>query len=927
MAGAIVSLAVERISDLLIHEAVFLKDVKDQVESLKAELKRMECFLKDADRNPDQDERFCNRVSEIRDLAYDAEDVIDSFILECAHQGGFQGIVKRFTSIFTKPFHLHKIGVQVKVIQIKLKNISKSLPAYEISGEGEGSSSISRVQQRLRRTFSHVEEEDVISLGVSIKDVLAQLMTEDDRPHAVVSIVGMGGIGKTTLARTVYKHIYVRRHFDCLAWVSISQQCKPREVLLDVLMKVQHERASIDNLNENQLVKRLSNVLKEKQYLIVFDDIWRSEDWDILKPAFPRGKKGSKFLFTTRNKNVAIVADPCNSPIELPFLTDDESWKLFRSKAFPRNKIGSHACLEEFEKFGRQMVKKCGGLPLAIVVLGGLLATKHSLVQWEMVHRNIFNGHLRGFQHDHQYDAVHGILALSYNDLPYHLKPCFLYLSHYPEDWEISKKELIQLWIAEGFIPPSLESTEILMEDIGEQFLEELINRSLVQVVKRDYTGINVKTCRMHDLLRNLCIEKAREEKFLEIIQPPLTEFNVTLEKFMLRRIAIHPRKRHVSLKGEHLKLRSLLLFQNAELIKLHISECKNFKFLRVLNLVRRDVDKWHVSSEIGNLHHLRYLKMQGNQIILPHTIGQLKSLHTLYLQWGSKLVIPNVLFKLERLRHILLYARGSKSWMKEALQWRSRFCSNNVQTLKYIVVDRKLIENNMVLRLTNIQRLGLVFNRRKDVKPILMLLIKLHRLRSLYMEFYLGPISISSSDLELLSQCHHLSKLELRGEIKEDLCPSHHVSKFLPPTIVKLTLCSSKMIHDPMGVLKKLPCLRILRLRDNAYVGAKMVCSIHGFPQLDSLEMISLRELKEWEIEEGAMPRLRSLYFNDIYNLKMIPEGLRYITTLQELKLTDMRRSLEEKIQVKNGTKGEDFYKVRHIPSIQIRNSLFVRH
>ncbi|XP_040934556.1 probable disease resistance RPP8-like protein 2 [Gossypium hirsutum] len=267
-----------------------------------------------------------------------------------------------------------------------------------------------------------------------------------------------------------------------------------------------------------------------------------------------------------------------------------------------------------------------------------------------------------------------------------------------------------------------------------------------------------------------------RESKRGEILgncSPPLTELNVTLVEFMLRRIAIPPSKRHVSLKGEHLKLRSLLLFQNAELIKLHISECKNFKFLRVLNLVRRDVDKWHVSSEI---------------------------------------------------------------------------------------------------------------------------------------------------DLELLPQCHHLSKLELRGEIKEDLCPSHHVSKFLPPNIVKLALCSSKMIHDPMGVLKNLPCLRILRLRDNAYVGTKMICSIHGFPQLDSLEMISLRELKEWEIEKCAMSRLRSLHLNDIYNLKMIPERLRYIITLQELKLTDMRRSLEEKIQVKNETKGEDFYKVRHIPSIQIR-------
>ncbi|KAK8999549.1 hypothetical protein V6N11_070710 [Hibiscus sabdariffa] len=161
MADAIVSLAVERISDLLINEALFLKDVKEQVESLRDELKRMHCFLEDVDRQPEQDKRLRNRVSEIRDLALDAEDVIDSFTLKAAHQRGFHGVVKRFTSIFTKPFHLHKLGVQVKEIQTKLENISKSLPAYEIPGDGAGSSSVSSMQQRLRRTFSHVEEEDV----------------------------------------------------------------------------------------------------------------------------------------------------------------------------------------------------------------------------------------------------------------------------------------------------------------------------------------------------------------------------------------------------------------------------------------------------------------------------------------------------------------------------------------------------------------------------------------------------------------------------------------------------------------------------------------------------------------------------------------------------------------------------------------------
>ncbi|MBA0665406.1 hypothetical protein Goklo_005263, partial [Gossypium klotzschianum] len=190
------------------------------------------------------------------------------------------------------------------------------------------------------------------------------------------------------------------------------------------------------------------------RYLVVLDDIWRSEDWDILKPAFPRGRKGSKILFTTRIKNVASRADPWSTPVELSLLTDDESWNLLCRKAFPSSKM-------------------------AIVMLGGLLATKQSLAQWEMVYKNI-HGHLKGLPHQDQNGAVMNIILVSsYNDLPYPLKPCLLYLGHYPKDWEISKNELIRLWIAEGFIP---ENEEFLMEDLGEIFLEQLIDRSLVQV-------------------------------------------------------------------------------------------------------------------------------------------------------------------------------------------------------------------------------------------------------------------------------------------------------------------------------------------------------------------------------------------------------------------------------------------------------------
>ena len=530
LAESIVHQTVKRISELLVHEAASLTSVKDDVERLRAELRRMQCFLRDADSKQEQDERVRNWVAEVRDVAYDVEDVIESFIIE-------------FSSSFIKAFCLRKLKTQIKFIHAKIDDIFKSKQRYQIEfASGEGTSYVAELGRNLRRSYPNDEDEDdVIGLEGSAMALKGELMKQEDR-LCVVSVVGMGGLGKTSLAKRVYNNKDVRQHFDCHAWVFISQQFVLRDVLYGILNQVErdNERETLGNLREHHLIDRIRNSLKGKRYLVILDDIWRIEAWDSIKSAFPNGKKGSKVLFTTRNKEVALSASPLSSLIELSFLTFEESWELLQRKACSRHVVVKGDSLLEFESLGKEMVQKCGGLPLAIVVLGGLLRTKNSLEGWKKVQKDVSS------RVSKQY-GVEEILTLSYNDLPYYLKPCFLYISSFPENWEIPKRKLIRLWIAEGFVPtPSEGQAEETMEDIAEQYLGELIDRCMVQVNKRDYTGMGVKTCRMHNVMREFCVSKAREDNFFEIIQHEINMKAPGSSSFQhfpatcSRRIAVH---------------------------------------------------------------------------------------------------------------------------------------------------------------------------------------------------------------------------------------------------------------------------------------------------------------------------------------------------------------------------------------------------
>ncbi|KAJ9160170.1 hypothetical protein P3X46_025595 [Hevea brasiliensis] len=929
MADAIVTTAIERISNLLIQEAAVLSNVRKEVERLQAELRRMQCFLKYTDCKQDQDEVVRNWVADIREVAYDAEDVIDAFLLTIPRREvGFCGLIKKSTSMLTKAPQLRDIGQQIYSIRNRIGDISTSMQTYGIKfvGEAEGSSSASEMQRRLRRIDPYDDDEHVIRLESTTKELLDQLMLEDDQ-RRVVSIVGMGGIGKTTLAKLVYNRFDVKRHFDCLSWAFISQQFSPGDVFSGILREVGAKWENMGSMKEEDLIRTLKDVLKEKRYLVVLDDIWKEEAWDSLKRAFPKGKKGSKVLFTTRVKEVASYADPRSSPVEPPFLTNEEGWELLSRTAFPEDIASEQGYAPEFERIGKEIVRKCGGLPLAIAVLGGLLANK-SLKEWEMVQKDI-NAQFTKLQQRNQYAGVDWILALSYQELPFRLKPCFLYLSQFPEDMEIDKTTLIRMWIAEGFLPQPLRGEgDETMEDVGEQFLEELANRCMVQVSERDHTGIGIKKCRMHDLMRDMCVSKAREESFLGVIEH---QKDIAASMSKSRRIAVH-KIRFVPSEECSPRLRSLLYLNPRKEFVFTLDRnqvifiFKNLKLLRVLNIQNVIPKESYIPREIGDLIHLRYLGLR-NTILhvfpkrrylpklitpLPASIGNLKSLYTLDLRRGRHeqndyWKVPDVMWKLKCLRQLLLDPHADDKWKCSLDTLRQ------LETLKWIEA-KSLIRKDALLNLTNLRNLGVVFQRKEEAEMVLRSPIsRLGRL--CFLKMVMSEES-SFASLEPLSGCHHLTKLRLNGIILEDPHSSLHNLEYLPGSLAKLSLINSKLKNDPMGILNKQPNLRFLDLGSKSYEGSEMVCSAHGFPQLETLRLSGLHVL-EWKIEEGAMPFLKDLSLTFLRELKTIPEGLKFVSSLQKLDLFDMAQEFTKRVKVIDGVEGEDFDKVCHIPSI----------
>ncbi|KAH0692393.1 hypothetical protein KY285_019490 [Solanum tuberosum] len=843
MADAFVSFAVQKLGDFLIQQISLITSLRDEVTWLRNELLFIQSFLKDAELKQCVDHRVQQWVLEINTIANDAVAILETYSFEA---GKGVSCLKACACIYRKEKKFYNVAEEIQSLKQRIIDISRKRETYGItninSNAGEGPSNQVRT---LRRTTSYVDDQDYIFVGLQdvVQTLLSELLKAVPR-RSVVSIYGMGGLGKTTLARNLYKNPNIASSFPTRSWICVSQEYNTMDLFRNIIKSIQGRTNEtldlLERMTEGDLEIYLRDLLKERKYLVVVDDVWQREAWESLKRAFPDSKNGSRVIITTRKEDVAERADNRGFIHKLRFLSQEESWDLFCRKL-----LDVRAMVPAMESLAKDMVEKCRGLPLAIVVLSGLLSHRGGLDKWQEVKDQLWKNII-----EDKYIEISCILSLSYNDLSTVLKQCFLYFGIFPEDQVLEADNIIRLWMAEGFVPRGEER----MEDVAEGFLNELIRRSLVQVV--DTFWEKVTHCRVHDLLRDLVIQKALEVNFFDIYDPK----NHSISSLCIRH-GIHSQGvRYLSLDLSNLKLRSIMFF-DPDFRKMSLIKFRSvFQHLYVLYVDMPLFNEVSVPDAIGSLYHLKFLRLRGIYA-LPSSIGNLKNLQTLIVNEGLySCRLPRETADLINLRHLVAsYSKPLKLISKlTSLEVLQGVCCD-----QWIDVDPVDLVNLGELSMQRIKKSHSLNN--------ISILKNLSTLR-----LFCGPFQESFPSLEFVNSCQKLQKLCLHGKIEK--------LPLFPNSITMMVLRRSKFMEDPMPTLGMLPNLRNLILED-AYEGKEITCSDNSFSQLEFLHLIKLRNLERWHLGTSAMPLIKGLGIHHCSELKETPERMKDV----EEKLNEM--------------------------------------
>ncbi|KAH6759347.1 hypothetical protein C2S51_019582, partial [Perilla frutescens var. frutescens] len=908
MADGAVLFLLQQLTALLHDELNLLGGLKQEVQSIKHELETLRVFLKVADAKEEIDTSLKGCVDQLREIAFDLQDVLDKYLLRFGRRRGTNGFGRFLNKVGDSIKNLkarHQIASEIKTLNYRLEKVVKSQQIYKdmysIIDHGS-SSTIAETKEYLydgRGDALFLEQEDVVGIKKPKKLLLEWILSMDSGVD-VISVVGMGGLGKTTLVKKVYDDESIKTYFDRHVWIAVSDYKDDKHFLKNLIKKLVGEikeshPQGLNDMSIDEMRDFIRVFLKGKKFILVLDDVWRQTTWEVIKFALPRKGAHGCVIITTRHNNIGNEAcSETNHVYDLKPLSEKKSKELFFKKVFKEN-----SCPDHLMPFAESILKRCEGLPLAIIVIGGLLATKESRAEvWELFNRSL-GSELEGDK------RLWRLFSVSYNDLPYYLKYCFSYLSIFPEGGLLEKEKMLRLWTAEGFVQLK---QNLNLEEVAAVYLNELCSRGLIQVAEKHADG-RVRGFRIHDLLRDYITSKSREHNIVTIYngqQDPWSNHKI-------RRLAIQ-NSIHLSIEASNVEhLRSLILSNGGmemRLIKEFVTRCR---LLKVLDLRGSPIES--IPDEVFKLYHLNYLCFRNTMIkVIPKSIKYLQKLETLDLKNTEVIQLPKEILKLRRIRHILVYKYKVDDWHKISFghmqSFRAPYNIGSLQSLqKLCFVDADEVIVREIGKLTQLRRLGIAKLRSEHGNALCSSIANLTRLQSLT----IGSSEESEKldlDYSLSSQgLPFLRALFLSGcmeKVPQWVTSLHSLST--------LHLRWSKLRLDPLSCFQDLPSLTYLIIQDAHFEGLSF--KAHGFKKLKVILLYDLQLMKWIQVEKGCMPFLQNWEVSNCEILKEAPQGIEQLKNLKKLSFHDMPEEFVNMLVEGRRCQGDD-WRLAHVPHI----------
>lgn len=873
LAGAAISDISERVS--------IIKDLPEKVQRVNAQLSVINGALQQLDSAYHNDHAYMEWIRYVRNLAHQVQDMMDKYSYH-AHKFENQGFMSKLTQQYRG--HFKSINEEIIKLEENLKNATELrnnwLQNFDFIPQQSGAGVLSL-------DYIPVEPNRETDL-VRIKDN-RRLMTEwvqsSDSNCMIITVLGTGGMGNTTLVTDVYERQKINFSSHCFITVErgTTMDVLLRKILLNICGMEQQSSESIDNMHANEMKEEIRlriRAIKDGRCLIVLDNVRDPKIYiEICNVA--NTLHGSRIIITTRKTQVAAARDPSSRGfLQLEALSTTDAFHLFCRKAF--FKMDDNTCPPELKEVATSVIHECKGLPLAIVTMGGLMSSKPPV-------KEIWNQTYARLQQELQRNAdyVQAILNLSYHDMPGHLRNCLLYCTMFPEDYHMSRESLVRLWIAEGCV---LTVNCPIPETIAEEYFMELIRRNMLHTVDNDELG-RVRTCKMHDLVRKMILSIATEEMFNSATNYSAMMY---IDKDV-RHLSSYGWKDTTTVQVSFPRLRSLVgLGTNSFFSKILSTIFTGSTFLTVL--VVQDSAVTEVPASLGDLFNLRYISLRRTQVkSLPESIEKLSNLETLDIKQTKIRKLPHRIERMRKLRHILgdNFVDGSKSDFQSFTGLEAPKSISNCGDLQ--TLDTAQASTDMAKWLVKMQQLRNVSIDNISAVLCAELIAAVSELQ------FLSCLSLSATDekVELSLQNFEpkstscLSKLTVRGRFFETTldCP---IFKDHAGYLTYLSLSWCHIGDDPLQFLASHVRYLIYLHLERVESASSLVLPEKCFRELRTIVLDGMPDVNKLTVRDGALKSIEFMYIMALPNLEKVPQGIELLSSLKKLYLLDLHKDFK---------------------------------